>query len=111
MDFETKGMEPKGIKIAVEKIVPSLATYLYGDDWRIPIRELLQNCHDAISEGILKGIRNDESLRIDIIPDPSRGTLTFKDNGIGMTLGDVEKNLATIGTSGKREEITAVQIS
>src|SRR2546430_11250794 len=30
------------------------------------------NCHDAISEGILKGIRNDESLRIDIIPDPSR---------------------------------------
>jgi len=105
MDFETSDMEVKNITIVLERILPSLAKNLYGDDWRISIRELLQNCHDAIAELGFRGVASTEPPKIDIIPDPAAGTLTFRDNGIGMTHAEVEKYLATIGASGKREEV------
>ncbi len=63
----------------------------------------LQNCHDAIAERVFCNPGEPDPPRIDIIPDPTPGiyTLTFKDNGIGMTLGDVESRLATVGSDHK----------
>ncbi len=103
MSTDTSKMKAEDISISLENILPSLAKNLYGDDWRISIRELLQNAHDALAERPNWNPR--EVPQIDIIPDPDAGTLTFKDNGIGMTLDEVRNYLATVGSGRKREQI------
>jgi HSP90 family molecular chaperone/class 3 adenylate cyclase len=107
MTTNTTQMESRAININLKTILPSLAKNLYGDDWRITIRELLQNCHDAIAERAFCNPGESEAARIDIIPDPTPGiyTLTFRDNGIGMTLQEVENNLATVGSDHKSAKI------
>lgn len=95
------------MSISLENILPSLAKSLYGEDWRISIRELLQNAHDALAE-VPQGTRE---ARIDIIPDFERNTLTFRDTGIGMTLEDVKQYLATVGYGRKREQIEKLKHS
>lgn len=59
------------------------------------IRELIQNAHDAIQR------RRHRDLgyqgRIDIIQDASAGTLSFHDDGIGLTAEEAEKYLGTLG--------------
>lgn len=104
--FDTEGMASKKMDISLENILPSLAKALYGEDWRITIRELLQNCHDALVEVQARSeVAQGEMLRVDIIPDPGQGTLTFKDNGMGMTTEEVEKHMATVGAGYKRKEL------
>lgn len=103
MSYDTSKMQTKNMSISLENILPSLAKNLYGDDWRISIRELLQNAHDALQERRAWPPR--ESARINVIPDSASGTLTFEDNGIGMTVEEVEKYLATVGYGRKREQI------
>ncbi|MCG8653909.1 MAG: ATP-binding protein, partial [Pirellulales bacterium] len=95
-------MQSKDMAISLEYILPSLAKNLYGDDWRITIRELLQNCHDAIADRDAWG---GDKPRIDVTANAGEGTLTFYDNGLGMTLDEVEKYLATVGAGRKREQI------
>ena len=60
-----------------------------------PIRELIQNAHDAIMR------RRSRDLtfrgRIDIFQDSKAGTLTFDDDGIGLTADDAEQFLGTLG--------------
>ena len=60
-----------------------------------PIRELIQNAHDAIMR------RRSRDLtfrgRIDIFQDSNAGTLTFDDDGIGLTADDAEQFLGTLG--------------
>ena len=90
---DTSKMKTKDMAISLESILPSLAHSLYGDDWRISIRELLQNCHDALQD---RAFARGEVAHIDIVPDPVAGTLIFEDNGVGMTLKEVEKYLAEL---------------
>ncbi len=101
MSFETKGMQQEDMKIQLESILPSLAKSLYGDDWRISIRELLQNCHDAFFVGGMQL----EAAEIHIVPDRAKGTLSFRDNGVGMTREEVKDYLATVGAGYKRKQI------
>jgi HSP90 family molecular chaperone len=60
-----------------------------------PIRELIQNAHDAIMR------RRSRDLafrgRIDIVQDSVAGTLTFSDDGIGLTAAEAEQFLGTLG--------------
>ncbi len=60
-----------------------------------PIREMLQNAHDAI----MRRRRTDLDFRgrIDVVQDAEQGTLTFHDDGIGLTLQDAEEYLGTVG--------------
>lgn len=60
-----------------------------------PIRELLQNAHDAI----MRRRRTDLSFqgRIDVRQKPEAGELTFSDDGVGLTVEDAEKYLGTVG--------------
>jgi HSP90 family molecular chaperone/class 3 adenylate cyclase len=102
MALDKEKMRTKEMAISLENILPSLAKSLYGDDWRISIRELLQNCHDALQD---RTFARGETPNIDIIPDPVASTLTFQDNGLGMTTEEVEKYLATVGYGRKREQL------
>ncbi|MEM9552766.1 MAG: ATP-binding protein [Acidobacteriota bacterium] len=108
MSFDHKGMKAEKMEINLESILPSLAKNLYGDDWRIAIRELLQNCHDALAEAEAKGLITDGVGMIKIVPDPGAGTLTFEDNGIGMTAAQVKEHLATVGAGSKRQQLEAM---
>lgn len=105
MSFEKKGMKAEKMEINLESILPSLAKNLYGDDWRIAIRELLQNCHDALAEAQLRGLIAEGVATIKIIPNPAEGTLTFEDNGIGMSAEGVREHLATVGAGSKRQQL------
>jgi len=60
-----------------------------------PIRELLQNAHDAL----MRRRRTDLEFRgrIDVRQNPSEGTLSFSDDGIGLTPEDAELYLGTVG--------------
>ncbi len=60
-----------------------------------PIRELIQNAHDAV----LRRRKREMSYqgRIDIEQDPERHILRFHDDGIGLTPAEAEKYLGTLG--------------
>lgn len=60
-----------------------------------PIRELLQNAHDAI----MRRRRTDLAFqgRIDVRQDAEAGTLSVSDNGIGLTVEEAENYLGTLG--------------
>ena len=76
---------------------------------QIFLRELVSNCSDSLSK--LQHVTATESLsdfteselRIDIDINKDEKTLTIKDNGIGMTAGDLESNLGTIAKSGSAD--------
>lgn len=98
----------ESIQIDLKNILPSLAKNLYGDDWRVSIRELLQNAHDAISERVARAELKTPEIKVVLNTEAS--TISFEDNGIGMTFTEVKEYLATVGYGRKREQIEALKL-
>ena len=97
------------LKIHTENILPIIKKWLYSDK-DIFVRELVSNSCDAMQKcRVLRdhGELNvsDEEFRIDIQVDKETRTLTFTDNGIGMTAEEVEKYIAQVAFSGAEEFI------
>lgn len=97
------------LKIHTENILPIIKKWLYSDK-DIFIRELVSNACDAIQK--CRVLREhgeistpDEEFRIDLQIDKEARTLTFTDNGIGMTAEEVEKYIAQVAFSGAEEFI------
>jgi len=93
------------LSINSENIFPIIKKWLYSDH-DIFFRELVSNGCDAITK--LKKldmmgeyqIPDNYTARIDVIVDPEKKTLTFKDNGLGMTADEVEEYINQIAFSG-----------
>lgn len=83
-------------QVDLRGVVDLLSHHLYASP-RVYVRELLQNAVDAIT-ALGSG---DGLVRIECAP----GQLTMHDNGIGLTEAEVHQLLATIGRSGKRDEL------
>ena len=66
--------------------------YARGD---APIRELIQNAHDAVMRRRQRDL--DYKGRIDIRLDDIAGTLTVSDDGIGLSAEEAERYLGTLG--------------
>jgi molecular chaperone HtpG len=71
------------------------------------LRELISNASDACEklrfEAIAKpGLMGADEMAVTLIPDTAAGTLTVKDNGIGMNRDEVIDNLGTIARSGTK---------
>ena len=70
------------------------------------LRELISNASDACDRLRYAGLsepgllRDDPELKIVLAPDAAQGTLTVRDNGIGMNRDDLADNLGTIARSG-----------
>ena len=47
-------------------------------------------------------MKGDDKFKIEISVDKDNGTLTIKDNGIGMTYDEVDENIGTIAKSGSK---------
>ena len=101
-------MKKKGnINVTTENIFPIIKQFLYSDH-EIFLRELVSNAVDATQKikslsqmGELKEEIGD--LRIEVILDKKKKTITISDNGIGMTKEEVEKYIAQIAFSGAEE--------
>jgi molecular chaperone HtpG len=72
------------------------------------LRELVSNASDACEKLRFEAIAQpdllgSDSLAIVLTPDSAAGTLSIKDNGIGMSQEEVIDNLGTIARSGTRK--------
>ncbi|MDE1206927.1 molecular chaperone HtpG [Tenacibaculum larymnensis] len=100
-------MSKGNINVSVENIFPLIKKFLYSDH-EIFLRELISNGTDAttklkhlISIGEAKTELGDAKIEISI--DKEAKTLTIKDQGIGMTIDEVEKYINQIAFSGAEE--------
>lgn len=98
-------MEQGSLSINSENIFPIIKKWLYSDH-DIFVRELVSNGCDAITK--LKklelmgesSIPEDHKFKILIEVNPEEKTLTFIDNGIGMTADEVKEYINQIAFSG-----------
>ena len=72
------------------------------------LRELISNASDACEKLRFEALANPallgaDTLSVTLIPDAAAGTLTVKDNGIGMSRDEVIDNLGTIARSGTKK--------
>ncbi|QUI22029.1 molecular chaperone HtpG [Vallitalea pronyensis] len=100
--------EKGNLSIHSENIFPIIKKWLYSDH-DIFVRELISNGCDAITK--LKKLEvmgettlaDDNVFKIEVIVDDKAGTLTFKDNGIGMTAEEVKQYINQIAFSGAED--------
>lgn len=85
-------------------LIQLLAGHLYSEK-KVFIRELIQNAHDAILRRATKDPSfSREQGHIGILTDltASPARIVFRDNGLGMSVQDLEDFLSTIGKSGTK---------
>ena len=92
------------IKISSENMMPIIKKWLYSDK-DIFLREIVANGIDAITKfkklaDMGEASADDAELCVKISVDKEAGTLTVKDNGIGMTADEVENYITQIAFSG-----------
>ncbi|MBC7959076.1 MAG: ATP-binding protein, partial [Vallitaleaceae bacterium] len=100
--------EKGSLSIHSENIFPIIKKWLYSDH-DIFIRELISNGCDAITK--LKKlntlgeatISDDTAFKIEVFVDEKNSTLTFVDNGLGMTEEEVKKYINQIAFSGAED--------
>lgn len=104
-------MAQKGtLSINSENIFPIIKKWMYSDQ-DIFVREEISNACDAITK--LEKLSligewtkpEDYKGRVDVIVDSEHKTVTFQDNGIGMTAEEVEKYINQIAFSGATDFI------
>jgi molecular chaperone HtpG len=95
-------------KAEVNKILDLMIHSLYSHK-EIFLRELISNASDAIDKARYAALTDQALLegagewKIELIPDKDAGTLTVRDNGIGMTREEAVEALGTIAHSGTKE--------
>ncbi|MBQ9870334.1 MAG: molecular chaperone HtpG [Eubacterium sp.] len=93
------------LTINSENIFPIIKKWLYSDH-DIFIRELISNGVDAVTKMkrlVSLGeaeLEEGEQFRVTVYASPKDKTLTFEDNGIGMTAEEVDKYINQIAFSG-----------
>ncbi|MCQ2515954.1 MAG: molecular chaperone HtpG [Saccharofermentans sp.] len=108
-------MESRSGKVSVttENIFPVIRQWLYSDQ-DIFVRELVSNCADAVAKlkrlvELGKAPTSQEDYRINVIYDDDAKTLTFDDNGIGMTADEIDKYINQIAFSGALDFVNKYQ--
>jgi len=97
----------KQFQTEVQQLLDLVIHSLYSNR-DIFLRELISNASDAIDKVRFESHSNESVLegnsdwKIKIVPDKDAGTLTIRDNGIGMNMAEVEENIGTIARSGTK---------
>ena len=98
-------MKKKQFKTESQKLLDMMINSIYTHK-EIFLRELISNASDAIDKLHFKSLTDDniiigrEDYAIHLIPNKAERTLTISDNGCGMSIEELEKNLGTIAKSG-----------
>tara|TARA_X000000950_G_scaffold174970_1_gene212646 strand:+ start:965 stop:2848 length:1884 start_codon:yes stop_codon:yes gene_type:complete len=100
-------MQKGSINVQSENIFPIIKKFLYSDT-EIFLRELVSNAVDASqklmtlsSAGEVK--QEIKDLKVEVILNPKKKTLTIRDYGIGMTQEEVNKYINEVAFSGAEE--------
>ena len=100
--------EKGSIQIDQVNMFPVIKKWLYADK-DIFIREVISNGMDAItkliniSNGTQFTLPENTSWKVEVKVDAENKTLTFTDNGIGMTESEVKKYINQVAFSGAKE--------
>ena len=98
----------------VNKMLDIVINSLYSEK-QIFLRELISNASDACdklkylaltNQDLMKGVGQ---LKIVLVPDAEKHTLTVKDNGIGMNRDDLINHLGTIAKSGTADFVNNIK--
>ncbi|MGN0168826.1 MAG: molecular chaperone HtpG [Acetatifactor sp.] len=98
------------LSINSENIFPIIKKWLYSDH-DIFYRELISNGCDAVTKLKKLDMMGEYTLpegykaKVEVIVNPEQKTLTFKDNGLGMTADEVEEYINQIAFSGATDFI------
>ncbi len=98
------------LSINSENIFPIIKKWLYSDH-DIFYRELISNGCDAVTKLKKLDMMGEYTLpenykaRVDVVVNPEKKTLTFTDNGLGMTADEVEEYINQIAFSGATDFI------
>ena len=98
-------MRKKQFKAESKRLLDLMINSIYTHK-EIFLRELISNASDAIDKLCYLSLTDDkvglrrEDFAITLIPDEEAGTLTIRDNGIGMDQEELENNLGVIAKSG-----------
>jgi len=116
MTVETQ-KETLGFQTEVKQLLNIVINSLYSNR-EVFLRELISNASDAEDKLRFEALSNnalleeDPDLAIHLSYDSEAGTITIRDNGIGMTRDEVIENLGTIAKSGTSDflnQLTADQ--
>ena len=110
--IETIGFEPHKLFFTVDQdsILKMLVGHTLYNDSSVVIRELIQNCLDAvklqycIDHNAKKVADYIEEGKIQVTWSSGERCLTISDNGTGMTISEVESFLLTVGVSKYRSK-------
>ncbi len=97
----------KQFQTEVQQLLDLVIHSLYSNK-DIFLRELISNASDAIDKVSFEShsnealLESDSDWKIKLIPNKEAGTLVIRDNGIGMTMAEVEENIGTIARSGTK---------
>lgn len=98
--------EENRFKVNLRGMIDILSNHLYSSP-DVFIRELLQNGTDAISARKLYDKKfKDGKITIEPKITDGKKTIIFSDNGIGLSYDEINKFLAVIGQSSKRDIMT-----
>lgn len=100
----SENIKKGGISVETQNIFPVIKKWLYSDK-DIFVRELVSNACDAVTKrkrlvSLGECAAPENGYRADVILDTELGTLSFKDNGIGMDAEEVDKYINQIALSG-----------
>jgi len=104
---KTRKVEKHKFRAETRQVLDLMIHSLYSNR-EIFLRELVSNASDALDRLRFVAIKDDSvyegdhDLRIEIDADEEAGTLTVRDNGIGMDRSEVMENIGTIAKSGTR---------
>lgn len=103
----TDTVETKEFQSETRQVLKLVIHSLYSNK-EIFLRELISNASDACEKLRFAALSKPELLGgdtpgVELIPDAAAGTLTIKDNGIGMSREEVVENLGTIARSGTKK--------
>ena len=105
---EAMHTETHGFQTEVKQLLSLMAHSLYSNK-EVFLRELISNAADAADKLRFKALSEpslyeaDGQLRVRLILDKEKRTLTISDNGIGMTRDQAIEHLGTIARSGTAE--------
>lgn len=104
----SSNQETRGFQSEVKQLLQLMIHSLYSNK-EIFLRELISNASDAADKLRFKALsepelyEGDGDLKVQISADKDKGTLTIRDNGIGMNREQIIDHLGVIAKSGTKE--------
>lgn len=108
--------ETHAFEAEVSQVLKLVINSLYSNK-EVFLRELISNASDALDKRRFRAIQEPEILdegevlKIQLLADRDKKTLTITDNGVGMTHNELVQSLGTVAWSGSRAFLEAMAAS